>query len=49
MALSVVEISARDLDFSLDLLQTEGIEEFDFMLSEDEEDLVNSNYYFLQD
>ena len=41
MASSVVEISAGDLNSFLEFLQTEGIEEFDFTLKEDEEDLVN--------
>jgi len=46
---SSVEISAGDLDFFLNFLQTEGIDEFDFSVKEDEEDLVNSFYYFLED
>jgi len=45
---SSVEISAGDLDFFLNFLQTEGIDEFDFSVKEDE-DLVNSFYYFLKD
>jgi len=49
MASSAVEISAGDLDFFLNFLQTEGLEDFDFSVKEDEEDLVNCYCYFLED
>ena len=41
MASSSVQISAEDLDFFVKFLEEEGLEDFEFTLEEDENELVN--------